>query len=258
MKFLVRVGGVIILLIVVALVVVSVSLNSMIKNGVETIGPTITGTDVTLDDVDLSVFSGQGRLEKLVIRNPQGYKTAHAFSLGTVQVNADLGSALTDTVMIEEIFIDAPEITFEGTLSGNNISQIQKNIEKFAASDGSQGGRDGSSEEGDSSQKKIQIRHFILKDAQVHLSTPLLQGETVSIVLPEIHLRDIGKESGGVTLQEVASIVFSAVDGSIVKHVSESGNLAEQGKKLLDKHLGEGTGEAASKVLEGVKGLLGD
>ena len=261
MKTVLKVGGVMVLLIIAALVLLSVSLNSIIKTGVETLGPQITGTPVTLEQADLSLLSGQGELQGLLVPNPQGFQTQYAFELGRVYVNTDIESVLSDKLMIKEIIIEAPEITFEGTLSGSNITKIQENVEKFSASVGGKDDDDDdeeSQEEQESAEKKVQIDHFILKNAQVHISTPILQGQDVSIPLPEIHLRDIGKQSNGATLQEVSSLVFSAIEKAIVQAVSNSGKLVEHGLKKIEEHLGEAAKEGASKVLEGVKGIFGD
>ncbi|MEE8234706.1 MAG: hypothetical protein V3R11_00705 [Nitrospirales bacterium] len=48
MKTILKIGLLVLGLIVVALVVLSASLNSLIKTGVETMGPQILGTPVTL------------------------------------------------------------------------------------------------------------------------------------------------------------------------------------------------------------------
>ena len=256
MKTIVKVIGVIVLLVVIGLVLVSVSLNSIIQSGVETIGPNITGTTVTLEKVDLSVLSGEGQLHGLMVGNPQGFHTENAFELATIYVNTEVESALSDKLIIKEIIIDSPKITFEGTLSGSNISQINENVEKFSASAGEEEKERGS-EEQQEDEMKIQIDHFILKNAQVSLSTPLLQGQEFTIPLPEIHLRDIGKQSGGATLQEVAALIFSAINKAIVEAVSKSGKLIDKGLEKIDEHLGGSAKDAASKVLEGVKGIFG-
>ena len=260
MKLILKVGGIVVFLIVAALVLLSLSLNSIIKTGVETLGPQITGTPVTLEQANLSLLSGQGELQGLLVPNPQGFQTKYAFELGRVYVNADIESVVSDTIMIQEIVIEAPEITFEGTLSGSNITKIQENVEKFSASVGGKDDDDDdeSGEEHESDEKKVQIDHFILKNAQVHISTPILQGQDVAIPLPEIHLRDIGKQSGGATLKEVSSLIFSAIDKAIVQAVSKSGKLVEHGLKKIEEHLGGAAKEGASKVLEGVKGIFGD
>ena len=70
MKSILKVGGIMVLLIVAALVLLSLSLNSIIKTGVETLGPQITGTPVTLEQANLSLLSGQGELEGLLVPNP--------------------------------------------------------------------------------------------------------------------------------------------------------------------------------------------
>jgi len=112
-----------------------------------------------------------------------------------------------------------------------------------------------------SSGKRIEIDQFVLKNAQVHVSTGLLKGKALTIPLPDITLRNIGRQSKGATLQEAASEIFTAVNTGIVKAVAGSGGLAKQGLKQIEesvKNLKGPEGEAASKVLQGVKGLLGN
>ena len=52
-----------------------VSLNPIIEAGVNKFGPDITGTHVFLKEADISVFSGEGRLNGFLIGNPKGYDT---------------------------------------------------------------------------------------------------------------------------------------------------------------------------------------
>ena len=63
---------------------VATLLNRGIKTGIETYGPKITGTGVAIDRVDLSPLSGNGVLEGLEIRNPEGFGMANAFTLGRI------------------------------------------------------------------------------------------------------------------------------------------------------------------------------
>ena len=74
-KIIIRIFAVLILLVVVALVVVFFSLNSIVKKAVETIGPKMTRVEVKLGAADISPFSGSGKLSKLFVGNPDGYKT---------------------------------------------------------------------------------------------------------------------------------------------------------------------------------------
>src|SRR5881397_1589277 len=116
MKVLLKVGVIVVLLLV------------------EAVGPKITGTTVKLDSVDLSPFSGQGRLKGLVVGNPPGFQAERAFKLADAKVHVNLKSALSDKLIIEEILIDGPEITYEAGPSGSNLSKIQQNVAAFGKS----------------------------------------------------------------------------------------------------------------------------
>jgi len=264
MKTFLKVGGIILLLMALGLVVLSVSLNSTIKVGVESIGAAITGTDVTLEDVDLSLFTGEGHLEKLVIGNPPGFQSNHAFYLGTVHVKADLKSIWSDTIRIQEIFVDSPEIFFESTPSGSNISIIHDHIGSFAGS-GSESGSElpngkseqpGGSQEKPSKEQKIRIDRFIVKNGRITVSTPLLKDQMITVGLPVVQIRDIGKQSGGVTLKEISSLIYSETQKAIEKELSKSGIPLGTDLKELDKKLGRILKDA-SEFLEGIKGLFG-
>src|SRR5713226_10267607 len=237
MKTLLKIGVIGVLLIVVALVVISSSLSSIIKAGVETVGPKITGTTMKLDGMDLSLFSGQGRLKGLVVGNPQGFQAERAFKLAVAKVKVDLKPALSDKLVIEEILIDGPEITYEAGPSGSNIGKIQQNVAAFGKSVAPKDAAESKSPKKDPTQKKVQINHFIVKNGQVNLSASMLKGKALTVRLPDLHLRDIGKESGGVAVQQAAAEVLMAINKSVVQSVAGSG-------KLLEK-AAETAGEAA-------------
>ena len=260
MKTLLKIGAVLVVLFIVAVVVVTSNLDKMIKAGVETVGPEITGTSIKLDSVDLSLLSGQGELKGLVVGNPPGFQTERAFKLGDARVKVDLKSALTNKLVIEEILIDGPEITYEAGASGNNLNKIQENVAAFAKKAGVQGGAEPKAEKKEPGQKKVQINHFILKNAQVNASAALLKGKTLTVSLPDIHLKDIGKESGGVTAQTAAAEIVTAVNKSVVQSVSGVGKALEKGIEAAGeaaKGLGGEAGKAGSQAVEGLKGLFG-
>ena len=177
MKTLLKVGAVLVVLFIIAVLVVTANLDKMIKAGVETMGPEITGTSLTLESVDLSLLSGEGRLKGLVVGNPPGFQTERAFKLGDARVKVDLKSALSDKLVIEEILIDGPEITYEAGASGSNLNKIQENVAAFAKKAGASGGAEAKAEKKEAGHKKVQINHFILKNAQVNASATLFKGK---------------------------------------------------------------------------------
>jgi len=257
MKTLIKVGVIAILLIVAAVAVLSFYLDSMIKAGVEAVGPKITGTAVKLDGVSLSLLSGQARLKGLVVGNPPGFQTERSFKLADAKVKVDLKTALSNKLVIEEILIDGPEITYEGSSSGSNISKIQENVTAFGKSVTPKDAAESKSPKKDPTQKKVQINHFIVKNAQLNASTSMLKGKT-TVSMPDIYLKDIGKDSGGVTVQTAATEVFAAINKSVVQSVSRG---AEEAVKSIGseaaKSIGSEAEKSSSKAVEGLKGLLG-
>src|ERR1043165_2112947 len=115
-KWIVRliIAGVVI--VVAAVGIVFFSLNSIVKSGVETVGPQLTKVDIKLGSAKISPFSGSGELSKLAVGNPQGYKSLNSIKIGSIKVAVDIGSVLSDTVKVQSINIQAPEITCEGGL----------------------------------------------------------------------------------------------------------------------------------------------
>src|SRR5215470_16284164 len=107
-KFLVRSLVVLIILIVLAVGVTYLYLGTIIKKGVETVGPQITKTDVKLNSVTLSVLSGSGKIKGFVLGNPQGFKTPAAISVGTANLAIEPRSLFDNKVIIRDITVDGP------------------------------------------------------------------------------------------------------------------------------------------------------
>lgn len=222
-------------LIVIAVVaVLYLSLNSIVKHGVEALGPEVTKTEVRLDKSSISLFSGKGSLKGLFIGNPDGFNTPSAFKLGEVRIAVDGMTLFSDKIVIHEVYIDAPEITYERKGRNSNINSIMNNIKAFAGASGEDAKKDPAK-----SEKKIQIDNFIIKNGKVNVSTALLKGKQLTLPLPDIHLKDIGKEEGGKPVSEVMAEVFGAVNKSIGAAVAGS------------------TGGAVKKTTDKIKGFFG-
>ncbi len=242
-----------IVLVVLVVVVVSlraVALDGAVKTAVVTVLPQITGTDVKLDKVSISMLSGKGELSGFIIGNPEGYKTKDAFELGKVRVDVDLASVWpwSKTIVIEEIYIDAPKITYEAGFP-SNMGKIQENVEEFSGPK-----EEKPEEEPAKPGKKIQINHFLLENGTISLSAQILEGQTVTVPLPTIEMHDIGKETDGASVAEVANEVFSEVTGSVTEVATEALKL---GKELLEEGAAAVT-EGAEDAIEGGTEAVGE
>lgn len=220
----------IILIVVAGLVYVYVNLDNIVKTTIEEAGTRVTLADVTVDGVKIEPTQNTAAISGLVVGNPDGFKTDYAFSLGNVSVRLD-GSTLTgDTIRIIEIVVDAPSVIYELGNDTSNIATIQRNVESFvqrlsgpAGGSGSGGSGDAakdSSSDGAGSGTRIIIDNVYIRNGDVSISAGLLQGKKLSVGLPEIHLKDVGKEEKGATPAEVAGEILTAINTSVFKAVS--------------------------------------
>jgi len=239
-------GALVVALVVAAAIVLALALGKVVRAGVETAGPQVTGTPVTLQDLSLSPVTGRGSLKGLVIGNPKGYQTPSAFALEEITFQVDPSSLLKPTVVIDEVLIRGPKITYEMGMGESNIGAIRKHIASLVPKR-EPGQPEPPAQEGEG--KKIMLRHFVLEGAEVSVSATLLQGRTMTLPLPKLELRDIGTAEGGATPEEVADEIFGALNELIAKTVAEAGGLGGS-LKASGESLGTG-------IKEGVKGLFG-
>jgi uncharacterized protein involved in outer membrane biogenesis len=244
------VAGLAIVLIIV-LVIGVLNLDKGIKAIVETVGPELTQSSVTLDDVDLSLTSGEGSLKGLVVGNPSGFKTPNAFSLGEIALAIDPESVTSDTIVIKSIRIIAPEITYESAKGTTNLDQLQKNVEKAVGSGGSSAAASDDASTDSGAEKKLIIKDLKISDGKINYSNPLLGDKPISLPLPPIQLTGIGESSGGASSAEVVKQILAAINKNAASAVTNSGALKDVGNKVKEQ-----AKEKVQEKLEGLKGLL--
>ena len=247
MKRWLYIGGVILVLLAIGLYYLYSSLNSIVKAAVEKTGSEATQAQVKLKDVNIELTSGKGALRGLTVGNPSGFKTDKAMGLGEISVQVDIGSVTKDTVVIKEIVIAAPEVTYELGSGGSNIDALQRNVNAYAGA-----GKGKAEKSGGGQGKKLVIEHLYVRNGKVSVSAAELQGKTLSAPLPDIHLTDIGKKSGGATAGEVAQQVLTAVGQAATRAAT---SLPDVGK-LVGSAKEEAAG-AAKGAGGGLKKLFG-
>jgi len=237
-------------------------LDSIVKAAVEDVGSKATKTQVSLDSVKIEIREGKASLNGFRMTNPAGFKTPDAMRFNLVSVQVAPESVTKDVIVIKEVVIAAPQITYElGGAAGSNINAIQKNVDDFAKSMGAGGGGEAKSESSGGG-KKVVIENLYLRDGKIGVSAAFLAGKQMNVPLPDIHLKDIGKKKGGATPAEVADQVLSAISSSATRAVDALGldkmmgaakGAAEGAKKMLESGAG-----GAEKTLDGVTKGVGD
>jgi hypothetical protein len=209
-------------------------LNGIAKHEIEAYGGAATKTSVTVESVNLGVFQGQGVLHHLKVANPEGFSALGAFSFDNVSVKIDSKSVLgSGPILIHEIIVEKPRVTYEGHGILSNLGTIQKNVRDFASAMG------GSSK---SKGRKLIIENLYLRDGSIEINHSALGAEALSADLPVIHLTNIGKGGGAnaatVTTQVLNAILNAAVKASVAKLVTRLGPMGEIEKLGIPNPLG--------------------
>jgi hypothetical protein len=217
-------------------------LSDIVKSGVETAGPPLTKGELRLAKANLSPFSGLAQITGLFVGNPQGWKSESAVKVGDVKVKLDVGSALSDTVIIDSIHIQAPEITYETSLTGSNLGKILENIEAAA----------GTAKPADATAsapgKKFRVKDIHIQGAKVHLAA---LGKQITVPLADIRLQNVGTDGQGVTAAELTRDILKPVLASVMKAAAESATGITQHVKDLGKDAGQ-----LDKAATGLKDLF--
>lgn len=256
-KKLIWLGGVLVLLLLIAFVFGFVFLGSIVKAGVEQVGPRVTKVPVKLDGASMSVFSGTGKLMGFELGNPEGFKTANAMKVGTVGMSIVPGSVLSDKVVVRYIRVEAPEITYETSMKGNNLSAILANVQALAGTNQTTAPADPAGKK-----KALQVDEFVISGGKINVSATMMGGQSATLPLPEIRLVNLGQGSEGITPAELTRVALNAVLEGTLKAVAQGGAaFAREGIGSVTK-LGtnsvKGVGEQGAKALEKVGSGVGD
>lgn len=211
------------------------NLDGLVAQGIRDYGSAMTKAGVQVAKVHIRTSDGRGTLEGLVIGNPSGFQTPHALKAAVVELEVDIGTLASDVIVIRKIAIVAPDLIYEKGDSMTNFDALQKNIAQYL-------GPQEKTKPGEK-QKKFIVQEFSIREAKAQASAAFMGGKTVSVPLPDIHLRDLGKAKGGATAGELAQEITAAVKAKLTGAVS------------FDK-LMKSAGSALDKAGKAIKGLF--
>jgi hypothetical protein len=253
-KLIIRGVVILVVLLAVAIGVSIYFLGSIVKKGVETVGPQITRTEIKLDSATLSLLSGSGTLKGLLVGNPEGFKTQSAIKVGSVSVGVVASSVFSDKVRVTRVNVHAPEITFEGGLKGNNLSKLLDNVQAAA------GGSDKASPTSvdKSASKKLQVDDFVISGGKINLSIDAgpLGGKSATVPLPEIHLTNLGNGPDGITAADLTAKVLKELLQAAIPAAEKAVVDLGKGATGVVKEAGKSATEEVQKATKGLGDLL--
>jgi hypothetical protein len=192
---------------VVVLIVVGVGLwfattqvDRLVAAGIEDWGRATTGTQVDVGSVAIEATRGHGRLARLTIGNPPGYKTPYALLIDNIDLSFDIAS-LTSVPVVREIVVDGAHLNAEQRGEAMNLTDIQRAMTKGDASAASVPADE---------QGKIIIDRFRLTHGRVTLTSELL-GKPEDIELADVVVERIGRTSAGATYDEATEAVLTPI-----------------------------------------------
>jgi hypothetical protein len=272
LKIILGILAVLLVLVVIAVLVVGSHLGAIVKAGMETVGPKVTQTTLTVDTVDVSLLSGSASVKGLVVGNPDGYKAPQSISISNAAVSLAPGSVLSDKILIHSIEVRGPEITFEGNpIGANNLTKIMANVNSSAGPvDQATTNAPAAAPAGAKKPaKKFEVDDLLITGAKVHASLTGFINRDITLPIPDIHLTDLGKGTDGITAADLTQKVLSEITADTVKTLvgyatDLSKNAAGAAKGILQDAasgaLGNSTnavGDSVDKLKKGFGNLLG-
>lgn len=182
--------------------VLTFSLDYLVKSGIESTGSEMMKSEVTVENVSISPFSGSGTIEGLRVRNPEGFDSDYAIVMKSFELSLNVGTLLSDTLVVNRIVIDEPALSVIQKLPENNLRILMKNMEE-------------STQEESSSSGGMIIEQLLVRNGRVSV-TPNVGGErSATVKMGDIELENLGK-SGSSTYQVVRQVT-SKIIGEALK-----------------------------------------
>lgn len=245
------IGGIVLGLVVIVGAVLFVglsNLNSLVKTSIESVGSELTGTAVTLGEVDVKITEGYGALHRLVVANPEGYNSAYAFSMDNIVLDIDPRSITESVIVIKNITIDGASIIAELTsLSENNLQTILNNLKSNNSSSSA------SSEPADSSAEvRFMVEQFNFTNAKAQVISSQFGNHELS--MPAIKLQNIGDKATGLTPGQLTQALIKPIIASAKAQVS--GILKDKARARLVEKLSEKLSDKDKAAVDKLKSLF--
>lgn len=244
------IGSSLLALAAVALFFLFSSLDTLITEAVIKVGSEVTQTRVSLEKTEISALSGKGTLYGLIIANPDNFESENVFKLDEISLTLDVTTLTDPTIVIKEIVIAAPEVTYERKGNTSNFDVIQKNADAYMSktdkdSSGSNGKKSGGT--------KLIVERLYIRDGIVKVIAPDISEKPMTVKLATLELIDIGKAKGGGSPAELVQEIIGAIRQNVVKSLMIV-NLGE-GQELLKGTASE-IREQMEKGVEGTRDSL--
>jgi uncharacterized protein involved in outer membrane biogenesis len=225
---------------------------ALVKWAVNAYGPGLMGVPVTLEAASCRLFAGKIKLTNLHVGNPEGFKTPSLFDLGEVDIDLDMASLFSETIVIRRIAASAPHITYEKSLLTSNFSELMKQWGGDEPATPDLDAADAAAAKAQEGGRRIVIDRLVITDPALNVSIRAAGGHYVPVKLGRVEMQDIGKDSGGMRMADVMAFIFSVITSNIENALLGAGDLIGSGAKAV----GHGAGVAGGAVVDGASSVI--
>lgn len=173
--------------------ILSLSIDNIVESSLEETTAEVLNTSVDVTDVSISLLNGSGTIKGFTIHNPEGFSEKPAAQLQEISIRMKVSSLLSDTVVVEEVKVQKPELYYEQKATGNN----------FDALTGNMGGAS-------SSGTNLIVDYLLVENGQVTLTADIGSDKSVMAEFSKIEMKGIGR-SGNNTMEQTIQQVFKPV-----------------------------------------------
>lgn len=237
------------------------NLDAIIKRVIETEGPEVTRTSVSLRDVAVKPFAGTGELNHFVIGNPDGFDSEYLLRWDTIRLDIDPLTVNSEVIVIEEITISGVNIIAEQKGLKTNLQKLLDNLQQSLSSSAE------SEPEGQAKDVRLAVKHLSFQQNSIDFVTEKYGSYTLEI--PSFELNNLGSKTNGLTPQELGYAIVQPLVQKAKRQVEERAKqLAKEEleakvnekkdelKAKADAELEDKEAEAKSKLDSKLKGLL--
>lgn len=201
--------GLIVALFIIATLILTLSIDNIVRSNIEEVGSDMAGTQVTAEDVSISIFSGRGSIGNFRVSNPEGFETDDALVIDDFSIELNLRSLLSDTVVVKEIIINRPAVYVEQKLPDNNLRTILNNINEAASEP--------------STDSYLVIEHFLMQEGSADLYTEVGGERSARVEISTVELTDLGRGGGQKAVEQVVHEIAERVVEQALQSALRSG-----------------------------------
>ena len=198
--------------------ILSLSLDKIVQSSLESSTSEVLNTSVAIEDVSISLLNGSGTIKGFTIDNPEGFSEKPAAKLELISLKMRLSSFFSDTIIVDEIRIQKPELYFEKKASGNNFDALTENMGGSSSSD-----------------TNLIVDYLLVENGKVTLTADIGDRKSVVAEFSSIEMKGIGR-TGNNTMEQTIQQILKPVLEKALQEAATQG-LMDKAKEALQDML---------------------